>query len=410
MNCSHPSARTAQIANLAARVLVFAAIALEILPSAAAAQEQPGTEDAPTKAIQYETVVIPRIGVPQTEAPRVKKSTPLPHTTLGLPTPDGSIPLPTVPGLFDNLRFTLDLSSRAVYSEARDDWSYFQFIGFDLHNVFTGTHGDWGTLMLQGYLTRVDNLAPVPPLFDDGDDWEFVYRIFNFNYTGLTDGEFNLRVGHIEIPFGLEHIINTNGTLRQYIQPQNLGVKADWGAGINGVFPDWEYEAIISTGSGNELELNDGTFTAAGRIGTSRDANTAWGLSAFHGEVASPRGPNGFVRKTRAGLDVIHYMGLWGLLGEASIGRDFDADVINLIGEINWTTPDEDVLIYSQIRAFNRRTSAQGGWDDAIRPALGVLYTPDAHWSFSAEFSRDLTTFAGADRSASLALQVRYRF
>lgn len=313
----------------------------------------------------------------------------------------------TALGLFENLRVSLDLSSRAVYSEARDDWGYFQFIGFDIHNVFSGPDGDWGTLLLQGYLTRVDNLDPAPPLFDDGDDWEFVYRIFNFNYTGLAGGRFNVRVGHMEIPFGLEHVVNTNGTLRQYLHPQNLGVKADWGVSVNGVLEDWEYEAAVTTGSGNELDLNDGTFTVAGRVGTPRDNNTAWGLSAFHGEVASASGPNGFRRKTRVGLDVIHHIGLFGLLGEVSAGRDFDTDVVNLIGEVNWTTPEENLLLYGQIRSFNRKT---GAWDDAIRPVVGVRFNPDTHWSFSAEYSRDTTTFGNADRNTSIALQVRYRF
>ena len=282
-----------------------------------------------------------------------------------------------------------------------------QFIGVDAHNVFTGPEGDWGTLVLQGYLTRIDNADPAPPLFDDGDDWEFVYRIFNFNYTGLSRGKLNFRVGHQEIPFGLEHLVNTNGTLRQYIHPQNLGVKADWGTAVNGVFPDFEYEVAVTTGSGNELELNNGTFTVGGRIGTPRDASTVWGLSAFHGEVASPAGPDGFVRRSRLGLDVTHWLGSVGLKGEISGGRDFDTDVINMIGEVNWRTPEENVLLWAQVRNFTRQTDTR---DDAVSTSVGVRYSPDAHWTFSTQFTQDLSRFGNAESSSDVALQVRYRF
>ncbi len=310
------------------------------------------------------------------------------------------------PGLFDNLRLTLDLSSRASYIEANDDVTFLQFAGIDAHNVFSGPGGDWGTLVLQGYLTRIDNADPAPALFDDGDDTEFVYRIFNFNYTGLAGGKLNFRVGHLEIPFGLEHIVNTNGTLRQYIHPQNLGVKADWGASVNGYLNTFEYEAAVTTGTGNDLELNNGTFTVGGRIGTPRDDSTVLGLSAFHGEVAGG-GPAGFVRRTRVGVDVTHTLGLFGLKGEVSAGRDFDADVINSLGEVNWRNIDESVLLFGQIRHFSQRTDT---WDDATSLSLGAVLSPDAHWTFSAQYTADVTRFNNATRGSKVDFQLRYRF
>ena len=310
-------------------------------------------------------------------------------------------------GVFDNLRLTVDLSSRAVYSEQLDDWGFTQFIGFDAHTVLSHAEGDWATLVLQGYLTRVDNVEPAPPIFDDGNDWEFVYRIFNLNYTALAQGRLNVRVGHYEVPFGLEHLVNTNGTLRQYIQPQNLGVKADWGVSVNGVLDRFEYEAGVTTGTGNDLRLNNGTFTVGARLGTPRDDTTVLGVSVFHGEVASASAPGGFVRRTRVGIDATHYVGVFGLMGEASVGRDFSADVVNMIGEINWTTPEEDVLVYGQIRYFSRRTDT---WDNAAKVTLGLRWDLDGHWSLSTQCDVDLTTFGGAPRGGSVAFQVRYRF
>ena len=46
--------------------------------------------------------------------------------------------------LLENMRFTVDLSSRASVNTATGDMSAAQFIGFDMHKVFTGKNGDWG--------------------------------------------------------------------------------------------------------------------------------------------------------------------------------------------------------------------------------------------------------------------------
>ena len=136
----------------------------------------------------------------------------------------------------ENLRMTVDLSSRIGLTRGGGT-AYQHVIGLDSHKVISGEGGDWGTVVMQGYLTRIDNQAQHPPFFDGADDTQFVYRIVNLNLTRYGRGRFNVRVGHFEIPFGLEHVINTNGTLRDFMHGPNLGVKADWGAGVNGSFP-----------------------------------------------------------------------------------------------------------------------------------------------------------------------------
>ena len=66
---------------------------------------------------------------------------------------------------------------------------------------------------------------PKPPPFADGpNDWEF------WHVSG--DGRFNIKMGHFEMPYGIEHTINSNGTLRQF--STNLGTKVDWGVTFNG--------------------------------------------------------------------------------------------------------------------------------------------------------------------------------
>lgn len=176
-----------------------------------------------------------------------------------------------------NLRLTLDLSSRISLSTRRGKVGTEHVIGLDLHKVFSDAEGDWGTLRLQPYLTRIDNLNQRPAFFEDDDDWELVFRFCDFNFTRIGRGRFNIRMGHFEVPYGLEHLLDTNGTLRQFIPGRNLGLKADWGVSINGVFPQFEYEVALTRGTGNEFFHRGEPFALAGRIGTPRDRNFVLG-------------------------------------------------------------------------------------------------------------------------------------
>ncbi|MCH7720287.1 MAG: hypothetical protein IH988_04770, partial [Planctomycetes bacterium] len=269
----------------------------------------------------------------------------------------------------DNLRLTLDLSSRVTLSTRRGKVGSEQVIGLDLHKVFSDASGDWGTLRLQPYLTRIDNLAPRAPFFEDDDDWELAFRFFDFNYTRVDRGRLNFRIGHFEIPYGLEHLIDTNGTVRQLIPGRNLGLKADWGVSANGVLPYFDYELALTRGTGNEFFHRRGPFTVAGRIGTPRDRNVILGMSVFHGRVWSPaavgqwrsglrppsrveadrgltdtaggRGRDDILRRTRFGIDVQWYLGTFGMLAEVSFGRDYNQDVFNGLAEINWSNADD---------------------------------------------------------------------
>ncbi len=308
--------------------------------------------------------------------------------------------------LVDNLRATLDISSRYTTRRFSGQPSLNQFIGLDLHKVFSNKWGDWGTLMVQSYLTRIDNVSPPPRIFDDDHDWELVYRILNFNFTGLTRNRLNLRVGHFEIPFGLEQIINTNGTLRDYTHGRNFSLKADWGVTVNGVLSGAEYEIGLSRGSGNEYSDRGGPVIVAGRVGTPQDENLVLGASGFYGEVASGSGRN--TTRRRVGLDVQWYRGCLGLFGEVAVGRDENVEVANGLWELNWRDSAEAVIVYVQNRCFFQEV--QGHWDDSLSSQFGVRYEPDTHWALSAQLSQPWAEFGNSSRAAVVSLQVRYRF
>jgi hypothetical protein len=135
----------------------------------------------------------------------------------------------------DNLRFTFDMSGRFEYDTAREEWSISQYYGFDLFKVLSNKQGDYATILLQGYATGLDNNPAPPFIFDGPTDWEWIYRMFYINWKLAPRDALNLKIGHFEMPFGLEMDIDTNGTLRQFGTAPNLGIKADWGLTLNGV-------------------------------------------------------------------------------------------------------------------------------------------------------------------------------
>ena len=310
--------------------------------------------------------------------------------------------------ILENVRFTVDLSSRMSVNTNTGDISAAQFIGFDMHKVFTGKKGDWGTAVVQGYLTRIDNQKKHPPFFDGEDDWEMVYRIVNFNYTGLARGRFNIRVGHYEIPYGLEHLVNTNGTLRDYMHGRNIGVKADWGVGINGDLDAFEYEIGLSRGTGNGYFSTGNPYILAGRVGTPRDANVVAGFSFMVGDVARPAAPRKVLYRRRFGPDIQVHWGPWSVLAEASYGDDEGKGVVNGLVELDWRSRGERWLIYTQTRLFNQEFPTR--WDEASSVVGGVRFALDRHWAFSGQLGQEISTFGASSRGGLGSLQIRYRF
>lgn len=302
----------------------------------------------------------------------------------------------------------MDVSSRAILNDRNGQGAHATFLGFDMHKVFTGPEGDIGTLVLQPYVTRLDNVGAPPPFFDDGDDWELVYRIFNFNYTALAGNKFNIRLGHMEVPFGLEHVINTNGTLRDYIHGPNIGVKADWAVSINGELEDWEYEVALLRGSGNEWIRRGDPYIVAGRVGTSRDEPFSLGVSFLHGEVFRYPTPDTPLRRTRLGVDAIWHYQCLTFLGEASVGYDLDTPVCNTILEVDLHSTDGTLMLFNQVISLN--ADVGNHWTSTTRNFLGARWAPDSHWALSAMWRQDLVTRGGAPDVGLFFMQVRYRF
>lgn len=309
----------------------------------------------------------------------------------------------------DNLRATLDLSVRPTFFGQTGEFGNSTFIGIDLLKVFTSDTGDFGTLTLQPYLTRIDNIYDAPlSSFDDQHDWELIYRIFNFNFTGKGKGKTNYRIGHYELPFGLEQIINTNGTLRDYTHFENFGLKSDWGVTFNGENSDAEYEIGLSRGSGNEFRSRDDPYILAGRIGTSRDELFVLGASALHGETLNFTPTGGTTRRTRVGIDMTFADESLVYLAELSAGFQDDSRVFTGLFEADWFNKDDSVLLYNQFVVGGLGVSSD--WDYEVRDSFGIRWLPDTHWTLSTQLTHFFDSLGSRGRGTTVELQARYRF
>ncbi|MDJ0911104.1 MAG: hypothetical protein QNI99_18120 [Woeseiaceae bacterium] len=309
-------------------------------------------------------------------------------------------------GWSENLRFRIDLSTRQLYSTGTDEWHGVEFIGTDLHKVFTGDSGDIGTLTLQGYFTRIED-EQIRPGFANGE-WTYVYRIFNYNHALLPRGRMNLKIGHFEIPMGLEHSINTNGTLRDYTHGKNIGVKADWGVSLNGILPSAEYEVSVTRGSGNNWETEGDPYIVAGRIATPGHRNLVWGVSAMAGDVFVQNSGGQTVERQRVGVDLQWYLNQYGLLGEFSVGEQNGEGTTTGLVELNRTANSGSWMAYLQM-IYSTRDPDAGPQLDASTALLGAKWDLK-RWDFSLQLSHDLDSFDGNSERNVYVAQARYRF
>ena len=306
----------------------------------------------------------------------------------------------------DNLRATLDLSTRYTHDDNKTGGQHWWHVaGLDMHKIFSNEGGDWATLRTQLYVVRQENGVggAAHPFLDGPDDWELQPRIVDINFTNLGDNLPNVRVGHFEVPYGLEHLINTNGTLHDFRHPQNIGkVKPDWGIAINDDFQNWEYEIALTRGTGIEYHSKGDPYIFAGRIGTPRDRNFV--LGASFADIHSTRPVVGVGERERYGLDAQYFFGLWSVLGEISWGDNAGTDIRHSIYELNFRTPSEKIFVWAQ--GIHQTVDSATGWmQNTSLGNFGVRYAPDSHWALSGMWTHDYE----ADNDIIKA-QLRYRF
>lgn len=306
-------------------------------------------------------------------------------------------------GLAQNSRFAIDISSKISRNIDTHHSAISHVFGLDFHKVFTADSGDIGTLVFQPYIVSLNNVPNPPFFFDDGDDTELTWRIANFNYTALSDGKFNIRFGHFEIPFGLEQNLDTNGTLRQYTF-SDRGIKADWGISFNGILTNLDYEIALTRGSGNEVKSQGNPYIISGRLGTPSHENFVVGLSWFYGDVL---GGSGITERKYLGLDFAYYYHNWELLLEVSGGQTEQVDTVNLLMEVSWRSALENLHLYAQWK--NSQLKPDIDWEAGDDFIAGLRWFPSSNFEISTQFVKQLDLVKQQEKPTLLTLQIRLR-
>ena len=299
-----------------------------------------------------------------------------------------------------NLRTTYDFSNSVTFN-AEDSFTK-NIIGFDFHKIVTGKSKDIATIVFQPYLVNFSDRDRQPFFFDDRDT-ELTWRITNINFNLLANGALNLRLGHFELPFGLEQNIDTNGTLRQY-SFFDRGIKTDWGLTANGVIASWEYELALSRGSGNDISDRDQPHIVSGRIGSASHKNRVVGFSIFSGDVL---GENGTTQQQRLGIDLAWYYNQWELLAEISAGEVDDAETALGLIEASWRNPRELSHIYVQLK--RQHLEIESNRDESLLLIAGINQKFSRDFSMSGQLSKPLERFVTKDSSSRFTVQLRFR-
>ncbi len=306
----------------------------------------------------------------------------------------------------ENLRWNLDVSLRG-HVDRNGETGFAGAFGLDLNKVVSTSTRDVATIVLQPYLVRRDGAAPGPAIFEDDHDFALQWRIFNANLKLTRDGAYRLRLGHFELPFGLEQNIDTNGTLWQYSHGMNFGTKTDWGATINGDLDSFEYEFAWSRGSGNEFLDRGGDGVWSGRVGTPRDGENVYGLSFLSGDLTTKGSP---IEQHRAAIDASFTRQSFGTTFEVTGGRvDNEVESWTGIAEANWVNPLETQRAWLQL--FARRVDGVGPRQESLELRLGTRVQMSRGAYLGAQVTQVMDPLQTAQsRGASLVVQLRYRF
>ncbi len=307
----------------------------------------------------------------------------------------------------------VDQATRIVQTSNGGGPGILNWIGLDFITDIGGADGKTiGTLLLQPYVIHADGLPKTPPIFDGPHDWAMQWRFIQFDVTRWAHRGIGWKLGHFQVPFGLEHGINTTGTLRQFTNNSNLGVKADWGPSLYGERNGIDYEVAVTRGSGNEYRENDGNRVLAARVGNSLEENLCFGVSYMDAQLTGQDPPGMMTSfpkptRTRWGADFRWRRATHTLLGETSYGKNDDDDVWASLLELNSSSNDERSLYYAQLVASGSKPSS--GWQEREALQLGLRQHLSAHSTLSLQWAQDLEVPTGAEKSV-IAVQLRFRF
>jgi len=241
---------------------------------------------------------------------------------------------------------------------SRDEWTgevggQGNSVGFEDYRRYSGSGGDFLTTDVQVRLALYASRAT--------DVWGI--EVHNAYAAYKVAFGHRLRLGHFDVPFGLEPVVDTHGTLLQTLAMSSTGFKQDWGVGLAGGLGALDYQVAAQIGSGMALRRKDGSFVAAGRVGASAGGNAGAGVSLLCGRVLESMGmetipanrltSNDAIEKRLAALDGNYLYGPVLLEGEMIYGESGGRPVFGYLAQADCTVQsDQNWHIEAQFQSW----------------------------------------------------------
>lgn len=244
-------------------------------------------------------------------------------------------------------------------------------------------------------------------------------------------GRANWKLGKFEIPYGLEPVLDTHGTLLQSNGHHNLGDLWSWGVELNGQLDHLDYRVALLTGdfSQNLPHREQDSWLLAARAGAPRSGDgEAFGLSlaagrtvpsmhsehvadephddeTHHGEAVMGPDREAAIDILRLGVDYTRWEGESTWYAEGSIGTDDGEAMGSLWARWEYTPLSDQRTTYA--------LQAEGVWhppdlqDDFIELSAQVSHRLTPELTVRALAGRAFDTITG-DPEDRLLLQFYY--
>jgi hypothetical protein len=267
-----------------------------------------------------------------------------------------------------NLSLQFSLDEQEVFASPRPPASS---VGFEfIHRRPPLARGESG---LRGLDLQVQVSDPPGPALADvyfGDVWALF---------GVGRERSQLRIGHFNIPFGLNPVMEPRGIFRLPLEAVDLGLKKDWGVSWQREVGTRDIEVGGFLASGGDLHWRRGSFLLAGRLGTPTYKEFEYGLSALFANLpptmANTRMSSMAVRTARVGLDAIYLYGNYTIFkGELTAGSDDGRTVAGALAAVDWIPPGATRWVFAlQSEALKRNTAGEAM--DFVRVTAEATYS-----------------------------------
>lgn len=297
------------------------------------------------------------------------------------------------PVLANEALFYKEVNLIGGYSD-RDHWvgksnDLTNALGFEDYRKFSNEYGDYLTTDLQ-LRFAYDSMRNSHNAW--GVQIHNAWLLYKLNYAA------KLRIGHFDPAFGLEPLLDTHGTILQTLAMKDIGFKKDWGVGLEGALPKFDYKLALQLGSGMGIRRRDDSFLLTSRIGTPTSQNFQYGISFLYGRVLDTEDMKTIpqdkllsdkaILKKRVGVDSQYLFGPYLFKGEVAYGENDNKKVLGYLGEVDYTIPkyqnwEWELQFQSWINKLGENSSA----DSTL--TLGTAYKLSQNTTLRAAFSHD---------------------